>query len=287
MNKANLFSIGEVAALFHLSVGSLRHYEKAGLLKPEYISPDSGYRYYSTRQFEVLTTIRFLRILDMPLEQIRDFLNDREISKMQHMLQNQKETILQKKKELELMERKIDQQLALIDDAVCSELGRILLRHVPKKRVAWLKNTVSPKSYFDLETSIRQLEQGQDRSSVWLGKIGVGIALSKLQKQDFSAYDMVFLTLDLDEPYTGTTDVWPACDCACLRFCGSHKDAPKQYEKLLSWIKKNRMVPSGFSRETTLIDDGITKEADQFVTEIQIPVRHTDDMQSNLDAGSE
>lgn len=41
----------------------------------------------------------------MPLEQIRDFLNNREISKMQHMLQNQKEAILQKKKELELMER--------------------------------------------------------------------------------------------------------------------------------------------------------------------------------------
>ena len=44
MDKKNLFQIGEVARMFHLSVGSLRHYEKAGLLHPEYIDPDSGYR---------------------------------------------------------------------------------------------------------------------------------------------------------------------------------------------------------------------------------------------------
>lgn len=38
--------------MFHLSVGSLRHYEKAGLLKPEYIDAETGYRYYGSRQFE-------------------------------------------------------------------------------------------------------------------------------------------------------------------------------------------------------------------------------------------
>lgn len=36
MEEKKLFQIGEVAKMFQLSVGSLRHYEKAGLLKPEY-----------------------------------------------------------------------------------------------------------------------------------------------------------------------------------------------------------------------------------------------------------
>ena len=67
MNKKNLFSIGDVAKMFHLSVSSLRHYEKAGLLTPAYASGESGYRYYSAEQFEVLNTIRYLRTLDMPI----------------------------------------------------------------------------------------------------------------------------------------------------------------------------------------------------------------------------
>lgn len=41
-----LFSIGDVAQLFHLSVSSLRHYETIGLLTPEYTDPATGYRYY-------------------------------------------------------------------------------------------------------------------------------------------------------------------------------------------------------------------------------------------------
>ena len=77
MDKKELFQIGDVAKLFHLSVGTLRHYEKNGLLQPEYIDPQSGYRYYSTRQFECLNTIRYLRVLDMPLDQIGDFLKKR------------------------------------------------------------------------------------------------------------------------------------------------------------------------------------------------------------------
>ena len=46
-----LYQIGDVARLFHISVGSLRHYEQVGLLKPEYIDSLTGYRYYSTLQF--------------------------------------------------------------------------------------------------------------------------------------------------------------------------------------------------------------------------------------------
>lgn len=43
MEKQELFRIGEVARMFSISVGSLRHYEKLGLIRPEYTDPDSGY----------------------------------------------------------------------------------------------------------------------------------------------------------------------------------------------------------------------------------------------------
>ena len=36
MEDTELFQIGDVAKLFHLSVGTLRHYEQYGILKPEY-----------------------------------------------------------------------------------------------------------------------------------------------------------------------------------------------------------------------------------------------------------
>ena len=54
MALPQLFSIGEMAKIFHLSVSSLRHYEALGLVSPEYVDPSTHYRYYSVRQFEPL-----------------------------------------------------------------------------------------------------------------------------------------------------------------------------------------------------------------------------------------
>ena len=44
----------------------------------------------------------------MPLEQIGDFLNNRDISKMQEMLHQQKEYVVEKQKELRNIEKKIN-----------------------------------------------------------------------------------------------------------------------------------------------------------------------------------
>ena len=70
-HTGGLLRIGEVARLLNLSVGTLRHYEQMGLVDPAYVDQASGYRYYGTRQLSTLNTIGNLRVLDLPLAQIR------------------------------------------------------------------------------------------------------------------------------------------------------------------------------------------------------------------------
>ena len=185
MEKSGLFQIGDIAKLFHLSVGILRHYEKQGLLQPEYIDPETGYRYYSTRQFESLNTIRYLRVLDTPLDQIADFLKNRDINHIQDLLRQQKEKVVQKRKELEKIERKIDNRLRQIEDAVSSELDVIRFVTYPARRITWIRNPFSIGSYLDLEVPIRQLEGKQKDALVFLGKIGVGISQENLIAQTY------------------------------------------------------------------------------------------------------
>lgn len=114
-----------MAKLFHISVGTLLHYEQAGLLDPEYIDPDSGYRYYSSRQFEILSTIRYLRTLDMPPKEIGDFLKNRDTDVIKEKLRCQKEKVTQKCRELEIIEHKIDNRLCRPNDADSAELDKI------------------------------------------------------------------------------------------------------------------------------------------------------------------
>ncbi len=59
---------------------------------------------------------------------------------------------------------------------------------------------------------------------------------------------------------------------------GNHAEAPAQYQKLLDYIDKHKMQIVGFSREITLIDYGITSDAEKFVTEICIPIKYKPDV---------
>ena len=138
-----LFSIGDVAQLFHLSVSSLRHYETIGLLTPEYTDPATGYRYYGPRQFEVLNTIRYLRALDMPLGQIRAFLRNRDVGRTEQLLREQKAAVVRKQAELQRVERKIDNRLRQLHDAQTAELGAIRLVRSPACRLVWMSGALA------------------------------------------------------------------------------------------------------------------------------------------------
>ncbi|MFV2038732.1 MAG: MerR family transcriptional regulator [Acidimicrobiales bacterium] len=70
----SLFSIGEFSRLSHLTVKALRHYHEVGLLEPAQVDASSGYRRYEAAQLSQARIIRRLRVLDMPLEEVRDVL---------------------------------------------------------------------------------------------------------------------------------------------------------------------------------------------------------------------
>ena len=273
MSEPELFQIGKVARLYNVSVGTLRHYEQTGLLKPEYIDPETGYRYYSVRQFEQLTNIRYLRALGMPLEEITAYMHNRDVDTIADALRRQKELVAQKRQELECIERKIDHRLAQLEEACCAELDCIRLERQPAMRLVLLRDRVKFNSYLWLEHSIRKMEEGQKTPLSYLGKVGVGIAEERLQAGDFEHYDFVFLVLDEEDRYDGATECLPEGLCATVRFRGSHGDAAGRYAALMRYLDENGLQAVGFSREIALIDNCISDDPEKYVTEIRIPVK--------------
>lgn len=124
----------------------------------------------------------------------------------------------------------------------------------------------------DLEEPIREFDKSGTEAIVFLGKVGLGIAKEHLDIGETTRYDGIFLILDKEDVYTGKTIDLPETLCVRIRFRGSHAQAGIQYKKLLGYIKEHNMRITGFSREITLIDYGITNDTEKFVTEICIPI---------------
>lgn len=276
MDRPELFSIGTMGKMFHLSVSSLRHYEVMGLLTPEYIDPQSGYRYYSTKQFEVLNTIRYLRALDIPLQEIADFMENRDVERMEEKLLQQKQAVMEKQKRLKRIEQKIDNRLCQIADAKESVFDVVKLVRKKSSRIVWIKDSLKIQGALDIEAPLKKLEQKQAEALIFLGKVGVGISKEHLSNRNFAQYDRIFLMLDEEDTFSGETDVLPETLCVSMRFRGGHTEAVEQYEKLMDYVEAHKLTISGFSREITMIDYGLTNDTKKFVTEISIPViEHT------------
>lgn len=277
-DRENLVSIGEMAKLFDLSVETLRYYEKIGLVLPEYVSEKSGYRYYGARQFEQLNSIRYLRKLNMPLEQISDFIHHREIETIEQQLHQQKQIVENQIEELEKIRSKIDNRLNSIERTRQKPKEVIWIEEMKERKILEMNVSLYPKHWEEMEQPIQDMIRDQSQGLVFLGKIGLSMKEQKLKSGNFDGYDSLFLLLENEDHFTGTPTAVPAGTFACLQFHGSHQDAAPYYRILTEWIRSRNMAMAGPSREITLIDYGLTSDPGRFVTEIQIPV--TADFQS-------
>ncbi|MEH7154599.1 MerR family DNA-binding transcriptional regulator, partial [Bacillus thuringiensis] len=52
-----MYTIAEFSRICKMSTRMLRHYDKEEILKPAYVNPVNGYRYYEQEQLEVALKI--------------------------------------------------------------------------------------------------------------------------------------------------------------------------------------------------------------------------------------
>lgn len=70
-----MLSIGEFSKICKVSTKTLRYYDEIGLIPPEDINPENGYRYYSIRQLKKMLLINRLKSYQFSLEEIKNILD--------------------------------------------------------------------------------------------------------------------------------------------------------------------------------------------------------------------
>jgi len=75
MNPTSYYTSGQFAKMAHISVRTIRFYDKQNILKPSYVN-ESGARFYSDEDFVRLQQILLLKYLGFSLEDIRNMIVD-------------------------------------------------------------------------------------------------------------------------------------------------------------------------------------------------------------------
>ncbi|WP_125770434.1 MerR family transcriptional regulator [Companilactobacillus furfuricola] len=269
-----LFSIGQLAKIFNITIPTLRYYDEVGLLTPAKVDPNTNYRYYLTEQFERLNVITYLRALDLSVESIKQFFQARDTTKLEDMLIEQKERINQQINALKQIDQRIDARLNQVHDAANSVLEKIELVDLPKIPIISLNEDYRPSEDIEFPISTLRRKYGLDKN-IFLGKIALTLSRKQLLANEFDEYSSLLLILEPGDR-GDATGYLPAGKYLRMRFHGTHQTAGECYQKLLKYCREHQFEIIDDAIETALIDYGITDDFAKYVTEIKLPVEKID-----------
>ena len=263
-----MLKIGEFSKLSMLTIKALRFYEKEELLVPAQVDEWSGYRYYETNQLETAAAIKALRQLDFSVDEIKAYLNGLLI----------KEILSAKEKELRKKQSDISHQLSIIKylsedkemnyQAVIKELPECTV--YSEERV--LKDyTEVTKLVLESATECRRLNpniectkpdyafceylDGEHKETDILTRYSQAVAEAGIENERIK-----FRSL-------------PATKAICIYHKGAYDLLGEAYAYIMKYANKNGYKVSGFPRECYI--DGMWNKdnADEWLTEIQLPIK--------------
>jgi len=267
------FTIGEMAKMHNIAESTLRYYDEKGIFHPSIVDPQTNYRYYTIDQFSLLDTIKFLRQLNIPLKEIKKYIDERNPSYALNLLEKQQEMMLKKQREIEYALAKMEHRIYVIKEATKVKAEKIIVKEIPQRKITAI--AVAPNTTDDMfEYYIHSLQKNMKQidNSLFSGDIGVTVAKKALIQNEFQSYNSVFILLDYMPFQVHSSDEIKAGIFACAYHHGPYEETDETYKELMKYISQEGYEVSGDSIEIALIDWSVTENPEEQVTEIQIPI---------------
>ena len=265
-------TIGDFSRVTFLSVKTLRHYHRAGLLEPAEVDPVTGYRRYASAQIPIAQVIRRFRDLDMPLDDIGRVLKAPDQTARSELIAAHLS--------------RLEETLAETQHAVASL--RDLLEHpslpaviehrrVPATQAAGITSTVA---IADLEAwyqgAIGELEGTLSAQGIVASGPPGGIYATELFAEERGDATLFFPVTGEVRPVgrVGPISVSGA-ELAVIIHNGSHTDLDRSYGALATYVSEHALAVNGLIREYYMVGPPDTDDESAWKTEIGWPIFET------------
>ena len=265
-------SIGDFSRATQLSIKTLRHYHRLGLLEPSEVDSGTGYRRYSTDQIPAAQVIRRFRALDMPLDQIHAVLAAPDLRSRNHLIAAHL--------------TRLEQDLARTQDAVASlrdlltdpaELAPISHRRIPAVTAASISGVVTTGDLLPwFLGALGELSATLDARGISAAGPPGGCYATELFAEE-KGEATVFVPVLGEVPFVGrvAAQVVPAAEMAVIVHAGSHADVDRSYGALASYVADHALQVDGSIREYYLVGRQDTPDEQAWRTEICWPIFST------------
>lgn len=273
--KRKYYKTGELSKIYKLGRDSIKYYEKLGLLNPT--RDTNSYRMYTIKDICNLNLIRELRTLDFSMQRIKEYIENRNISTTRKMLLEEIELIEKKVEDLNSHKESLKKRLCSIDKCIeHTTFNRIELLYMNKRKALTVDSHESFAENNDY--LIQKLRDKFEDKFYVLGNSNFGAVFDSksISNGIYNYYKHTFCLLDddasdynfvLDEGYYVT-----------YTYKGDYNQYEKVFDMLYKFIDINKYTILGDPIEIYKIDVYETALEDEYVTQVQIPVKLLSDI---------
>jgi DNA-binding transcriptional MerR regulator len=267
-------TIGDFSRASHLSVKTLRHYHRVGLLEPASVDPDTGYRRYATDQIPVAQVIRRFRGMDMPLEDIGAVLAAPDVATRNRLIAAH---LLRLEATLERTQAAALSLRNLLEAPTADVPADLTHRSVPGSPAAAITSTIEvseAQAWF--EGAIGELRAALAGGRIEaLGPAG-GIFADSLFTEERGEATVFIPCGTAFRPVGRIGRMFvPPAELAIITHPGSHADIDRSYGALAAYVAEHALGVEGPIREYYLVDRHDTDEETRWRTEVGWPIFDT------------
>lgn len=240
----NKLSIGKMAKFNNVTVETLRHYDKIGLLKPNCIDETTGYRYYSIKQSAVLDMIIYMKALGMPLETIKEQFDKEDVEVIKKMLYEQNRNINEKIAELFRMKNAIEVCIENYNRySRIHQIGKVELQRIKNRKLFCYDGgkNIYEHTLEGYEFILRELKDQvviRHLPMIYFCNVGTILRKKMIDKGKMISTEL-FLFVDEDYEDNKSIEYIPENDYLCI-YCPSFDKEIEYAQKLFRHIKDNR-----------------------------------------------
>ena len=269
---AGSLTIGDFSRVTFLSVKTLRHYHRAGLLEPAEVDPVTGYRRYTCAQIPIAQVVRRFRDLDMPLDEIGRVLRAPDPSTRSQLIAAH---LARLEKALVETQRAVGSLRDLLEGPPPAAV--VEHRRVPATPAAAISSTVD---LGDLETwyqgAIGEIVATVSAHRLVASGPPGGIYANELFADEYGEA-ILFLPVDGEVRPVGRVQPvsMPEVELAIITHAGSHADLDRSYGALATYVSEHALAVDGKIREYYPVGPRDTDDESAWRTEIGWPIFET------------
>lgn len=269
------FKIGELAKIKKIDAQTLRYYDHIGILSPDFINEQNGYRYYSEAQFLEVDHINFLKLVGLSLEEAKQF---REITKLNeaiHKLRIHQNQFEEKIAKMQTVAKRFSNILDTIE-----EKNGYFEKHknqIEMKECGSIRGVIGDcqtvSDWFDFEAKLQEAIAHFPNYS----EVGHNHGLTFIYNEKYlhTANDQYIdkVIIPLQQEFRGDANVeeYPLGNCIVAYHKGGNDKLIHIFANIREYIADHKLTIRGDIVMTAIISSFIVNNESEHLVEIRIP----------------